>query len=185
MLPDERVTRNGPERMRRIVEWSRKRSVWARAAAYMCLFGGSWFVALPIALLRAEGDAHVGLRSPQWIGAGSALIVAGCVLSVVAGYYLITVGRGTPFPLDPTRELVVVCPYASIRNPQAVATVLIVTGEAAIVRSHAVVWMIVLTIVYLEGCAAPYEHRELSRRYGKRYLEYRARVPKWLPRGVL
>ena len=147
----------------------------------MFLFGGSWFIALPIALLHAEGQPDVAFRSQLWICVGAALFVAGSTLSVIAAYYLVTVGNGTPFPLDPTRELVVVGPYAYIRNPQAVATFLMVVGEAAILRSHAVLWMLPLTIAYLEGLAAPFEHREMSQRYGKSYLEYRARVPKWLP----
>jgi protein-S-isoprenylcysteine O-methyltransferase Ste14 len=159
------------------------RSLWARAVGYMFLFGGTWFVALPIALLRAGSHTGIALRSPLSICAGAALIAAGSALSAVAAYYLVTVGNGTPFPLDPTRALVVGGPYARIRNPQAVATFLIVVGEAAILRSDALLWMLPLTIVYLEGLAAPFEHRELSRRYGGRYLEYRARVPKWLPLG--
>ena len=64
------------------------RWLWPRALAYMFLFGGSWFIALPIALLHAEGPAEVALRSPLWICVGGALFVAGSTLSVIAGYYL-------------------------------------------------------------------------------------------------
>jgi CrcB protein len=54
--------------------------------------------------------------------------------SAIAGYYLVTAGGGTPFPLDPTRELVVGGPYACVRNPQAVATLLIVERRRGMPR---------------------------------------------------
>jgi protein-S-isoprenylcysteine O-methyltransferase Ste14 len=161
---------------------ARSRGVWARAVAYMLLFGISWFVVLPAAILRMEGHADPFFRSGASVALGGALVLAGCAMSWWAGFYLITIGRGTPFPLDPTRTLVTNGPYRHIRNPQAVGTMLIVLGEIAGVRSRDLLLMIPLSIAYLEGLAAPYEDRELRTRFGARYLHYRARVPKWLPR---
>lgn len=156
--------------------------VWSRAIVYMCLFGTVWFVALPMALVRLGGGVSLVLRSSGWVAFGAALLVAGCTISVTSGYYLVTLGRGTPFPLDPTRELVTTGPYSWIRNPQALGTLLIVIGEVASVRSRTLMLMVPFTIVYLEGLAGPYEDRELRRRYGNRYIEYRKRVAKWVPR---
>jgi protein-S-isoprenylcysteine O-methyltransferase Ste14 len=59
-----------------------------------------------------------------------------------------------------------------------------VLGEVALVRSTLLLLLIPLSIAYLEGLAAPFENRELRLRYGARYLEYRARVPKWVPRRI-
>jgi protein-S-isoprenylcysteine O-methyltransferase Ste14 len=156
--------------------------LWARAVAYMCLFGTTWFLAIPAVLLRADRNTEPVLRPAGWVAFGVALLVAGCGLCMVAGFYLVTIGQGTPFPLDPTRALVTVGPYAYIRNPQAVGTLLIVVGEIAVFRSRLLALMLPLSIAYLEGVAARYEHRELRVRYGRRYLEYRKRVPRWLPR---
>jgi protein-S-isoprenylcysteine O-methyltransferase Ste14 len=155
--------------------------LWARALAYMCLFGTVWFAAIPALLLRADGYTEPVLRTAASVAFGAALIVAGCGLCLVAGFYLVTIGQGTPFPLDPTRALVTVGPYAHIRNPQAVGTLLIVLGEIAVLRSRLLVLMLPLSIAYLEGLAARYEHRELQLRHGRRYVAYRNRVPKWLP----
>jgi protein-S-isoprenylcysteine O-methyltransferase Ste14 len=157
--------------------------LWTRALVYMLLFGIGWFVVLPAGLLRIEGDGYA-LRTAPWIVAGVILSVAGCAVSIWAGFYLITRGGGTPFPLDPTRQLVASGPYRYVRNPQAVGTMLIVLGEVAVVRSTLLLLLIPLSIAYLEGLAAPFENRELRLRYGARYLEYRARVPKWVPRRI-
>ncbi len=156
--------------------------MWTRALAYMLLFGVGWFVALPAVLLRVEGHG-CALRALPWIVSGAIFLIAGCAVSFWAGFYLITIGGGTPFPLDPTRALVTSGPYRYVRNPQAVGTMLIVVGEIAIVRSTLLLWMMPLTIAYLECLAAPYENRELRFRYGTRYLQYRSRVPKWVPRA--
>jgi protein-S-isoprenylcysteine O-methyltransferase Ste14 len=155
--------------------------LWTRAVVYMCLFGASWFIVLPTAILRIAGHAYPALRSTAWVVLGGVLFLLGCVLSVWAGFLLITIGRGTPFPLDPTRKLVTVGPYSYIRNPQAVGTILMVLGEIASVHSWSLMLMVPLSIAYLEGLAARYEDRELYVRYGSRYLQYRARVPRWVP----
>jgi protein-S-isoprenylcysteine O-methyltransferase Ste14 len=161
---------------------STNRSLWLRALAYMVAFGGTWFVLLPVLLLRAEGEHGVPLRSPMWLYSGVSLAVVGIALSGYAGYHLIQFGKGTPFPLDPTRCLVRTGPYRSIRNPQAVATLLIVLGEVAALRSKAILAAIPLTFFYLEVLAAPFERRELVRRFGDAYFEYQRLVPKWIPR---
>jgi protein-S-isoprenylcysteine O-methyltransferase Ste14 len=156
-------------------------SLWVRAYLYMLLFGGSWFVLLPTILLLVAGDFPPGIRPLPWPVLGSCFFLSGVLLSWVAAYHLVVVGRGTPFPLDPTRKLVTSGPYAYVRNPQAIATMLMVMGEGAALRSTALLWLLPLTVLYLEFLAAPYEHREMKLRFGDAYINYRARVPKWLP----
>lgn len=160
------------------------RWLWTRAIAYMLLFGISWFFVLPAAILWTEGRGVPVARPVAWVALGGICFVTGCAISFWAGFYLIAVGRGTPFPLDPTRELVTSGPYRFVRNPQAVGTILIVLGEIGIVNSTWLLFWLPLSVAYLEGLAAPYEDRELRLRYGGPYLEYRARVPKWLPRRI-
>ncbi|HEX3704224.1 MAG TPA: isoprenylcysteine carboxylmethyltransferase family protein [Vicinamibacterales bacterium] len=154
--------------------------LWARAIGYMCLFGGACFVGLPLILLWLAGAWPPAFRSREWLAGGGVLFLLGAALSWLAAYHLVTMGQGTPFPLDPTRALVTSGPYAHVRNPQAIATVLMAIGEIASLRSLALWWMLPLILAYLEFLAAPYEHRELLRRHGGEYLAYRNRVPRWI-----
>jgi protein-S-isoprenylcysteine O-methyltransferase Ste14 len=147
----------------------------------MLLFGTTWFVLLPMLLLRFSDQFPPTPRSLPWISLGCALFVLGAALSWFAAYHLVVFGRGTPFPLDPTRELVTSGPYSYVRNPQAIATGIIVLGEIAAMRSTALVWLLPATIAFLELLAAPYENRSLIRRFGDAYVDYRSRVPKWIP----
>ena len=109
-------------------------------------------------------------------------MASGGALAFAAADALVTYGKGTPFPLDPTRYLVMDGPYRYVRNPQAVAASLIVTGEVVALRSRRLWLVLPLTLLYLEGVAAPFEHREMTRRFGTSYLAYRQRVRAWFPR---
>jgi protein-S-isoprenylcysteine O-methyltransferase Ste14 len=87
-----------------------------------------------------------------------------------------------PLPLDRPRHLVTNGPYHFVRNPQAIAMILMVTGEIIVVESVAIWIMLPLTLLYLELLVGPIEARELAKDFGAEYEEYVARVRKWIPR---
>lgn len=157
--------------------------IWIRALLYLILVGSAWLVLLPAGLLAAE-------RGPSWPEfrllpitlAGLALFALGWGLACWAGYCLIQYGRGTPLPLDPPRRLVVCGPYRWVRNPQAIAIVLMSAGEVVALRSSLLWIMIPLTLAYLEWLVGPWEERQLTRDFGAEYGAYTRRVRKWLPR---
>jgi len=159
------------------------RGIWLRALLYLGIVGGSWLLLLPLAILTVEkGRLAIPLRRKPWVLCGAAAGAAGAALGPVSGYYLITRGRGTPLPLDPTRELVASGPYRVVRNPQAIAMTLMVVGEVLAVRSRRLWLLVPLTLVYLEVLAGPWEERQLHARHGRQYLAYKRRVRKWIPR---
>jgi protein-S-isoprenylcysteine O-methyltransferase Ste14 len=138
---------------------------------------------LPLAILTLEkGRPALALRGKPWVLCGAASCTAGAALGLVSGYYLITRGRGTPLPLDPTRRLVTSGPYRVVRNPQAIAMMLMVAGEVLAVRSRRLWLLVPLTLVYLEVLVGPWEERQLHARHGRQYLTYRRQVRKWIPR---
>jgi len=163
-------------------------ALWLRALIYMALIGGGWLVLLPAGLLYLEQDQILPVLRP-WppIVLGAALILAGAVLALHAGYYLIVYGRGTPFPLDPTHVLVADGPYSRVRNPQSIAMMLMVLGEVLLVRSNLLWLMIPLSLAYLECLVGPLEHRWMRRQFGEEYQRYVLEVPRWVPcrRGLL
>jgi protein-S-isoprenylcysteine O-methyltransferase Ste14 len=124
----------------------------------------------------------VPLRPPPFLFIGVSVFGVGAALALVAGYYLITRGRGTPLPLDPPLELVTRGPYNYVRNPQAIAMLVMVVGEIMFIQSWAVWLLLPLTVLYLEVIVGPWEERQLVARHGDRYLAYKARVRKWFPR---
>lgn len=148
----------------------------------MVIVGGGWLIFLPaIILFLEQGSIVAQMRSSPFFVAGSAMALSGAVLALIAGYYLVTQGQGTPFPLDPTSRLVTVGPYAHVRNPQAIAMTLMALGEILAVQSSLLWLLFPLTLGYLEIFAGPWEERELLKQYGDQYAEYRRAVRKWIP----
>ncbi|MEZ5599020.1 MAG: isoprenylcysteine carboxylmethyltransferase family protein [Pseudomonadales bacterium] len=116
------------------------------------------------------------------IATGSALIALGLLLYIACLWPFATLGRGTPAPIDPPKQLVVAGPYRFVRNPMYLAVLCVIAGQA--------VWHLSGTLaIYGAGVTAMfclfvqgYEERTLCRLFGDDYRAYCARVPRWLPR---
>lgn len=131
-------------------------AVWIRALSYLLAVGGAWLIVLPAGVLIAEQGSSWPHYQPLPVAlVGGALFGAGFGLACWAGFCLIQYGRGTPLPLDPPRRLVVCGPYRRLRNPQAVAMVLMVAGQVVAVRSVALWVLLPLTLAYLEFVVGP------------------------------
>jgi protein-S-isoprenylcysteine O-methyltransferase Ste14 len=157
--------------------------LWLRSLFYLAAVGGVWLVVFPAVLLQCDPiGSGLRLRPCAFAAAGAALFGLGTTLALWSGAWLIHDGGGTPFPLDPTRRLVTAGPYAVVRNPQAIALLLLTCGEALAVDSPALCLLPLLAVLFLIGLAEPFEDWELRRRFGRAYEAYRARVPRWLPR---
>lgn len=94
------------------------------------------------------------------------------------------VGRGTLAPWDPTRHLVAVGPYRYVRNPMITGVAAVLTGQALITGSRALaIWLLTFVAINFTYFVLV-EEPGLARRFGAPYLEYKARVPRWIPRPV-
>jgi protein-S-isoprenylcysteine O-methyltransferase Ste14 len=93
------------------------------------------------------------------------------------------VGRGTLAPWDPTRNLVAVGPYRYVRNPMISGVALMLLGEALFWSSTAVgLWaggFLIINHVYFILAEEP----GLEQRFGDAYRDYKAHVPRWIPRA--
>lgn len=159
------------------------RALWTRALIYMALVAGGWLVVLPAGLIwLEERRLAVHLRGMPWALLAAMCFLAAAALGLTAGYYLITQGNGTPFPLDPTRDLVTSGPYRWVRNPQGIAMTLAAISEALLVDSHWLWVMVPLTVLYLEVIVGRWEERQLLAQHGDRYRAYRRATRKWAPR---
>ncbi len=73
-------------------------------------------------------------------------------------------------------------PYRWVRNPIYLAALLIVLGEAWLFLSPALIAYAAVMAVFFHLFITGYEERTLDRRFGRAYQDYRATVPRWIPR---
>jgi protein-S-isoprenylcysteine O-methyltransferase Ste14 len=142
------------------------------------LLPGTVAVVIPALLVWVWG-ANV---QPVTALIGALLVVIGLALVVWTVTLFVKVGRGTLAPWDPTSKLVVRGPYRYVRNPMITGVGTMLAGEAIFFRS----WAIAIELTVFAVVNAIYfplvEEPGLARRFGAEYEEYRARVPRWLPR---
>ncbi len=121
-----------------------------------------------------------GLQSLRFVGI--VLLVAGLVPLLESFVRFALEGMGTPAPIAPPRHLVVGGFYRYVRNPMYVGVVTAILGQALyfadrrLVIYAAVVWLGFHLFVVV------YEEPTLRQMFGESYGEFRANVPRWLPR---
>src|SRR6266852_8255819 len=87
---------------------------------------GTVVVLVPRWLMRGGAKVQGG-----WPGvAGALLLVWGAVLYLRCAWDFAVRGRGTPAPIDPSRELVGSGPYRYVRNAIYLGVLSMVVGEA-------------------------------------------------------
>jgi len=125
----------------------------------------------------------------SWSGAGTAgfwvgilLLCAGLVLACWTVTLFMRFGQGTPAPWDPPKKLVVRGPYRHVRNPMITSVMFMLTAESLLFRS----WPLAAWLLFAFLANAIYfplvEEKGLAKRFGDAYLQYKAHVPRWLPR---
>ncbi|MBN2368971.1 MAG: isoprenylcysteine carboxylmethyltransferase family protein [Vicinamibacteria bacterium] len=117
------------------------------------------------------------------VSVGVLLVIAGTALWAWC-LVLFLKAPGTPVPVNPPRELVVAGPYGWVRNPMLTGVFATLFGLGFILDSVSIV--LVWTPLFVLGSAVELklvEEPELERRLGIVYVEYRRRVPMFVPRG--
>ncbi|MBC7878928.1 MAG: isoprenylcysteine carboxylmethyltransferase family protein [Anaerolineales bacterium] len=119
-----------------------------------------------------------------WTGyiAGALFVWIGFTLFVWCVNLFAIIGQGTLAPWDPTQKLVVSGPYRHVRNPMISAVAMMLIGQALfwgswVIGLWAVIFIIINTVYFIFS-----EEPGLEKRFGESYLNYKANVPRWIPR---
>jgi protein-S-isoprenylcysteine O-methyltransferase Ste14 len=119
---------------------------------------------------------------PLTLVLGWTLLVVGIGLMVAANHALARLGRGTAALLL-TQTVVSEGIYRRTRNPMSLGFYMACVGVGLVAGSTTVTLAALVVIVPVHLFNLSYfEERELAVRYGKAYLEYRARTPFLVPR---
>lgn len=138
-------------------------------------------VVLPRLLLLKYGGLATSLDGLFTV-LGALFILCGLALFTWCVSLFAQVGHGTLAPWDPTRALVAVGPYRYVRNPMISAVAAVLLGEALFFRSPAVGLWFLAFVAINHAYFVFSEEPGLEARFGALYREYKARVPRWLPK---
>lgn len=143
-------------------------------------------VVIPIVL-------HFGLRkyvSPSLIHwplglnycVGMVFLILGLTLFIQSLIVFIQIGQGTLAPWNPTKKLVVKGLYRYTRNPMILGVACLLLAEALLVPSPIIlIWLACfMSINHIYFILK--EEPDLIQRFGEEYTEYKAQVPRWVPR---
>ena len=150
----------------------------------LLVFSGLLFLAV-FGSLRT--DRALGLQrllpGKPGLVVGALLLAAGLTLWAWC-IVLFWKGRGTPVPFNPPRELVVLGPYAWVRNPMLTGVFGCLFGLGFYLHSLSMVLLWTPVFLVLNVIAVKLiEEPELERRFGESYREYSRLVPRFFPRA--
>jgi len=138
-----------------------------------------WLLRIDISL-----DARWSATTLETVGRllGAPVFMAGLCLFAWCVLLFARDGRGTLAPWDPTRTLVARGPYAYARNPMITGVAAMLLGEALFFGSALLAGWLLVFVFLNHTFFLIHEEPGLERRFGPAYVEYRQRVPRWLPR---
>lgn len=116
-------------------------------------------------------------RALDWIG--WVLVAAGTVLTGVS-ITLFARARTTIIPVGRAGSLVTWGPYRFTRNPMYLAQTLLYLGFAALFGFGWTALLLPLPMAFLDRFMIPFEERRLQEVFGQTYVDYCARVRRWL-----
>lgn len=152
-----------------------------RTFVQLTVFWGVFLFIVPPAIARVERSFALDFALPTQRAVAVGVFLVASALGVGSAWTMVTVGRGTPLPLDGPRELVARGPYAVVRNPMAVAGLAQGAGVGLWLGSWLVLAYVVAGGVLWHLFVRPAEEADLLATFGDAYRAYRARVPLWLP----
>ncbi|MDR0647703.1 MAG: isoprenylcysteine carboxylmethyltransferase family protein [Puniceicoccales bacterium] len=113
---------------------------------------------------------------------GILLLIVGFCLAGWTMRLFVKIGKGTAAPWDPPQKLVVAGPYCYVRNPMITSVLIMLIAESLLLGSGYIFgWFIAFllgNIIYFP-C---FEEKDLEKRFGEDYLQYKHNVPRWIPR---
>ena len=155
--------------------------VLARTVTYAALFIGLLLIFVPARLLSWSGiDRPAAIDWPQI--AGMIIGVAGAAIALWCIFTFAFIGKGTPAPFDPPRNLVIRGPYRFVRNPMYIGAGLALAGAALFYLSLSLLIYTGVFLLIMHLFVVFYEEPTLKQSFGPEYEAYCRKVRRWWPK---
>lgn len=167
-----------------------KRHLLFRALFQIVVMTNIFIVGLPF-ILHAYGLIEtVELRTAPFILQLFLIMVFPALIAVLD---LVQKGKGTPFPYDPTQNLVRTGIYAYCKNPIQWSFTLMFIPMSMYFSSFYLLIGVIISIAYAYGVSDFQEYEDMKIRFGEEWNNYKLSVPKWqflwkpksIPKGLV
>jgi protein-S-isoprenylcysteine O-methyltransferase Ste14 len=159
----------------------RRRLLWSIGGAVF------WYCAVLIMILLAPfADRFLAIKMTippaVRLPLGIVLLVVGVPMVIwTITRFLLT--KGSPIPFNPPPVMVVNGLYGIVRNPMHLGWMVVLIGLAVLMQSFTLLVIFIplfllAHIVYLKLI----EEKELEKKFGQAYIDYRKSVPMFIPR---
>ncbi len=174
--------------MDKFKKWAAHEYSKKQRASAVVLGGFIFWIVVPLFMIVLSSyiDDWLGLPKFRY---GLINPLTGLVLMVVGWLFAnwtvrvqFTVGKGTPIPLMATQKLIVKGPYTYCRNPMTLGTDLFYLGVGIWLGSLSALGIGLVYPVGILIYIKVVEERELEKRFGSEYLEYKRNTPFLIPR---
>jgi len=119
---------------------------------------------------------------PVLLGLGGILLILGLSLAGWTMRLFAVEGKGTAAPWNPPKNLIVSGPYCYVRNPMITSVLTMQIAEALLLNTW-LCWVLFALFWLANMIYFPlFEEKDLEKRFGESYLEYKRNVPRWNPR---
>ena len=146
------------------------------------------FFSLIALFIAVSLQVDKSLELPRLLPASLNIILAVPILAIGLFFWLWSAlhfinAKGTGVPFNPPPKLVTTGPYTYVRNPMLTGVFIVLFGIGILFRSISLVLIftplfILLNVLELRAIEEP----ELEKRLGKEYVDYKKRVPMFIPR---
>lgn len=111
---------------------------------------------------------------------GTILFIGGIFLFLYCSKQFVSIGKGTPVPIEPPNKLVIDGLYKITRNPIYFSYFFIFFGMA-LYFGHLLLFIYAfLSIIGINIYVIRFEEPALNKRFGKSYQDYCRTTPRWL-----
>jgi protein-S-isoprenylcysteine O-methyltransferase Ste14 len=143
------------------------------------------FIPAVLIILLPQVDKKIGIGS-FFIGYENIIIgiislLFGGILAFWTIFAQIKLASGTPFPMIPTKKLIIIGPFKYCRNPMTLGTIMAFSGIVIMIGSYSSLLFVVLFTMTLIAYIKVVEEKELEFRFGKEYVDYKNDTPFIIP----
>ncbi len=143
------------------------------------VYGGAFLLAYAAGGWQPLPFAPAGLARVAALYAGLALLAAGFSVALVAEMNFLRAGTAT-LPTRPARVLVRGGIYRFTRNPMYLGMSLMLAGLGLAANSAWYLLTLPLAMILVFKLAIEREERYLEQTFGREYLDWKARVRRWI-----